>query len=94
MEEIIEDTFNELKAAAKAVAQKVSHPDKDLGAEYEKEKHKEKMSDSEHDANCGCGHEHSDDHGSTEPMNPNQISKHEPTAVKRDKNQSSTGEPV
>lgn len=94
MEEIIEDTFDKLKAGAKAVAEKVSHPDKDLGAEYEKEKHKEKMSDSEHDANCGCGHEHSDDHGSAEPMNPDQINKHETTAVNRDKNQSSTGEPV
>jgi len=90
MEEKIEDTFDKLKAGAKAVAEKVSHPDKDLGAEYEREKHK----DSEHDANCGCGHEHSDDHGSREPMNPDQISKQEPTAVKRDKNQSSTGEPV
>lgn len=94
MEEIIEDTFDKLKAGAKAVAEKVSHPDKDLGAEYEKEMHKENMSDSEHDANCGCGHEHSDDHGSKEPMNPDHISKQEPTAVKRDKNQSSTGEPV
>jgi hypothetical protein len=52
------------------------------------------MSDSEHDANCGCGHEHSDDHETREQMNPDKISQHEPTAVKRDKNQSSTGEPV
>ena len=58
MEDKIEDTFDKLKAGAKAVAEKVTHPDKDLGSEYEKEKHKEKMSDSEHDANCGCGHEH------------------------------------
>ena len=94
MEEKIENTFDKLKAGAKAVAEKVSHPDKDLGSEYEKEKHKENMSDSEHDANCECGHEHSDDHGGKEPMNPDQISKNEPTAVKRDKNQSSTGEPV
>lgn len=94
MEDKIEDTFDKLKAGAKAVAEKVSHPDKDLGTEYEKEKHKEKMADNEHDANCGCGHEHSDEHGSKEPMNPDDISKHEPTAVKRDKNQSSTGEPV
>ena len=34
------------------------------------------------------------DHGTREPMNPDKISQHEPTAVKRDKNQSSTGEPV
>ena len=94
MGEIIEDTFDKLKAGAKAVAEKVSHPDKDLGDEYKKEKHKESMSDSEHDANCGCGHEHSDDHGGKDPMNPDKISEHEPTSVKRDKNQSSTGEPV
>ena len=94
MTEIIDDTIDKLKAGAKAVAEKVSHPDKDLGTEYEKEKHKENMSDSEHDASCGCGHEHSDDHGGKDPMNPDKISEHEPTAVKRDKNQSSTGEPV
>ena len=94
MEETIEDTFDKLKAGAKAVAEKVSHPDKDLGAEYKKEKHKESMSDSEHDASCGCGHEHSDDHGNKEPMNPDRISKQEPPAVKRDKNQSRAGEPV
>lgn len=90
----MEDTFDKFKAGAKAVAEKVSHPDKDLGAEYEKERHKENMKDNEHDVNCGCGHEHSGEHASNEPMNPNEISKHELTTVKRDKNQSSTGEPV
>ena len=29
-----------------------------------------------------------------EPMNPEDISEHEPTAVKRDKNQGDTGDPV
>jgi hypothetical protein len=32
--------------------------------------------------------------GEKEPMNPEGIAKHEPTAVKRDKNQGSSGEPV
>ena len=32
--------------------------------------------------------------GEKEPMNPEGITKHEPTAVKRDKNQGSSGEPV
>ena len=32
--------------------------------------------------------------GSKEPMNPEDIAKHEPTAVKRDKNQGSSGDPV
>jgi hypothetical protein len=32
--------------------------------------------------------------GGKEPMNPEDITKHEPTAVKRDKNQESSGDPV
>jgi hypothetical protein len=32
--------------------------------------------------------------GGKEPMNPEDIAKHEPTAVKRDKNQGSSGDPV
>ena len=32
--------------------------------------------------------------GSREPMNPEDIASHEPTAVKRDKNQRSSGDPV
>jgi gas vesicle protein len=32
--------------------------------------------------------------GRKDPMNPEGIAKHEPTAVKRDKNQGSSGDPV
>jgi hypothetical protein len=32
--------------------------------------------------------------GNKEPMNPEDIAEHEPTAVKRDKNQGSSGDPV
>ena len=32
--------------------------------------------------------------GEKEPMNPEDIAEHEPTAVKRDKNRGSSGEPV
>ncbi len=32
--------------------------------------------------------------GDKEPMNPEDIAAHEPTAVKRDKNQGSSGDPV
>jgi hypothetical protein len=35
-----------------------------------------------------------DKSGGKEPMNPEDISSHEPTAVKRDKNQGTTGDPV
>jgi hypothetical protein len=76
------DTFDKLKAGAKAVGEKVTHPDKDLGVEYEKEKYKEGV-----DETTGAG-------GSNDPMSPEKISSHEPTAVKRDKNQPSTGDPV
>ena len=35
-----------------------------------------------------------DERGNKEPMNPQNIAEHEPTAVKRDKNQGSSGDPV
>jgi hypothetical protein len=39
--------------------------------------------------------EHRDNEaGGKDPMNPEDIAKHEPTAVKRDKNQGSSGDPV
>lgn len=67
MAEEIEDTFDKLKAGAKAVAKKVTDPGKDL----------------DEDAS-----------GSRDPMSPEKIASHEPTAVKRDKNEGTTGEPV
>ena len=41
MADEIEDTFDKLKAGAKAVAKKVTDPGKDLGDEYDKERGKE-----------------------------------------------------
>jgi len=79
MAEETEDTFDKLKAGAKAVAKKVTDPGKDLGDEYDKEKGKERAEDFT---------------GSSDPMSPEKIASHEPTAVKRDKNQGTTGEPV
>jgi len=58
MADEIEDTFDKLKAGAKAVAKKVTDPDKDLGEEYEKEKGKERADD----------YEHTDESGSKEPV--------------------------
>lgn len=84
MAEEVEDTFDKLKAGAKAVAKKVTDPGKDLGAEYDKEKSKERADD----------YEQTDESGSKDPMSPEKIASHEPTAVKRDKNQPSSGEPV
>jgi hypothetical protein len=79
------DTFDKLKAGAKAVGEKVTHPDKDLGVEYEKEKIKEEVNDKFDQTSTA---------GGSDPMSPEKIASHEPTAVKRDKNQQSTGEPV
>jgi len=58
--------------------------EKDLGDEYNKEKGKEGAGD----------YEQSDDSGAKDPMSPEKIASHEPTAVKRDKNQGTSGEPV
>ncbi len=80
----IEDTFDKLKAGAKAVAKKVTDPGKDLGDEYDKERGKESSKD----------YEETGESGSNDPMSPEKIASHEPTAVKRDKNQGTTGEPV
>ncbi len=84
MADDVEDTFDKLKAGAKAVAKKVTDPSKGLGNEYEKEKGKERAGD----------YTETDDSGAKDPMSPEKIASHEPTAVKRDKNQSTSGEPV
>ena len=77
------DAFDKLKAGAKAIAKKVTDPNRDLGTEYEKEKIKEGDEDYEPAVS-----------GSNDPMSPEKIASHEPTAVKRDKNQGISAEPV
>jgi len=79
-----EDAFDKLKAGTKAVAKKVTDPSKDLGGEYNKEKDKERAG----------GFEQTDESDTKDPMSPEKIASHEPTAVKRDKNQGTSGEPV
>ena len=85
MSEEAGDAFDKLKAGAKAVAKKVTDPNRDLVTEYEKEKIKEGASDYERGVSAS---------GSNDPMSPEKIASHEPTAVKRDKNQGTSGEPV
>jgi C2H2 type zinc finger protein len=84
MAEEVEDTFDKLKAGAKAVAKKVTDPSKDLGDEYDKDRGKETSKD----------YQQSDESGGNDPMSPEKIASHEPTAVKRDLNQGTGGEPV
>ena len=53
----------------------------------------DKITDS--DTYLGSDHDERENaKGGKEPMNPEDIAEHEPTAVKRDKNQSSSGDPV
>jgi hypothetical protein len=63
---------------------KVTDPSKDLGDEYNKEKGKERAGD----------YEQTDESGAKDPMSPDKIASHEPTAVKREKNKGTSGEPV
>jgi hypothetical protein len=84
MAEEAEDAFDKLKAGAKAIAKKVTDPGKDLNEEYNKEKGRETARD----------FGKADTSGSKDPMSPEKISSHEPTAVKRDNNQGTTGDPV
>ncbi len=42
-EEDLESAGDKIKAGAKAAANKIKEPDKDLGTEYDKEKVKEKV---------------------------------------------------
>ena len=83
MADEIEGTFDKLKAGAKAVAKKVTDPGKDLGDEYDKERGKETSN-----------YEQAGESDSNDPMSPEKITSHELTAVKRDKNQGSSGDPV
>jgi hypothetical protein len=92
MAEETEGAFDKLKAGAKAVAKKVTDPDKDLGAEYEREKEKE-FRGSDYEKTEYSKTEYAGDEGK-EPMSPEKIASHEPTAVKRDRNQPSSGDPV
>ncbi len=83
MADEIEGTFDKLKAGAKAVAKKVTDPSKDIGDEYDKEKGKENSR----------GYEETSS-GTSDPMSPEKIASHEPTAVRRDPDQGTSGEPV
>ena len=79
-----EGTFDKLKAGAKAVAKKVTDPSKGLGDEYDKERGKENSR----------GYELTTESGTSDPMSPEKIASHEPTAVRRDPNQGTSGEPI
>ena len=80
----IEDTVDKLKSGVKAVAKKVTNPSKDLGDEYDKERSKDNPRISEQTGSSGT----------KDPMSPEKIASNEPTAVRRDPNEGTSGEPV
>ena len=97
----IEDTFDKLKAGAKAVAKKITDPDKDLGEEYGKEKNKETSVEVERTVDSQTEDSINDTIDTQaessitkDPMSPEKIAAHEPTAVKRELNQGSGGDPL
>jgi hypothetical protein len=76
------DTFEKVKEGVKKVAGKV-------------EDSAEKVVDPDTYTGSDDEKEHTgNEKGGKEPMNPEDIAEHEPTAVKRDKNRGSSGEPV
>jgi hypothetical protein len=80
------DTLDKIKKGVKDTAEKitdsaekVADPDTYTGSDEEKEINKNREY---HEA------------GGKEPMNPEDLAEHEPTAVKREKNKGGSGEPV
>ncbi len=84
MTDEIEGTFDKIKAGAKAVAKKVTDPGKDLADEYDKERGKDNSR----------GYELTRESGTSDPMSPEKIASREPTAVRRDPNEGTSGEPI
>jgi len=78
------DTFEKIKKGVKDTAEKITDS-------------AEKVADP--DTYTGSGEEkevnrQNNEAGGKEPMNPEDIAEHEPTAVKRNKNKRGSGEPV
>jgi hypothetical protein len=80
------DTVEEVKDSVEDTVEEVKEGVK---------KNAEKITDSDTYLGSDDEKENKDNEvGGKDPMNPDDIAKHEPTAVKRDKNQGSSGDPV
>jgi hypothetical protein len=75
----VEDTYEKVIDEVKKAAKKVTDSDTYWGSDDKKENRENRENREK---------------GGKEPMNPEDIAEHEPTAVKRDKNQGSSGDPV
>ena len=78
------DTFEKIKKGVKNTAEKITD-----SAEKVADPDTYTGSDEEKEVN-----RQNNEAGGKEPMNPEDIAEHEPTAVKRDKNKRGSGEPV
>ncbi|TLX85554.1 MAG: hypothetical protein E6L04_04985 [Thaumarchaeota archaeon] len=78
------DTFEKIKKGVKDTAEKITD-----SAEKVADPDTYTGSDEEKEVN-----RQNNEAGGKEPMNPEDIAEHEPTAVKRDKNKRGSGEPV
>ena len=78
------DTFEKIKKGVKDTAEKITD-----SAEKVADPDTYTGSDEEKEVN-----RQNNEAGGKEPMNPEDIAEHEPTAVKRDKNKGGSGEPV
>jgi hypothetical protein len=81
---MIGDTFEKIKKGVKDTAEKITD-----SAEKVADPDTYTGSDEEKEVN-----RQNNEAGGKEPMNPEDIAEHEPTAVKRDKNKGGSGEPV
>jgi hypothetical protein len=80
------DTVEEVKDSVEDTVEEVKEGVK---------KNAEKITDSDTYLGSDDEKENKDNEvGGKDPMNPDDVAKHEPTAVKRDKNQGSSGDPV
>ena len=100
VKEAVEDTKEGVEEAAEDAKEGVEETGSDIkeGAEEageEIEEGAEEVTDSEtYDATKDENEVIENEEGGKDPMNPDDIAKHEPTAVKRDQNQETTGDPV
>ena len=100
VKEAVEDTKEGVEEAAEDAKEGVEETGSDIkeGAEEageEIEEGVEEVTNSEtYDATKDENEVIENEEGGKDPMNPDDIAKHEPTAVKRDQNQETTGDPV
>ncbi len=87
--EVVEGTAQGVKEAVEDTKEGVEETAEDV-----KETAREATDSDTHTGNEDAGNKEYNESGGKEPMNPDDIASHEPTAVKRDKKQGTSGDPV